>query len=230
MPSSALLAPAGVAPTQPTTRYVPPYSCLNFINFLSEYCTEQHLSPPVYETHKDGEAFTVKCFINGHDETQATDNVSSTAKREAARKVLTALKNENFEAHEIDEVMTLQHEIAYFHEKLRDKKGKTIEAFNSVQKDDGRTIFQHLTKTSAFHCVELVEDPSFHKQGELFVCSIPFNVCYRYLTQGQKQRRKMEVTGVYYQKKKAEKIAWNKLISKACALLSGLKPEPLLVN
>ena len=227
MPNSALLAPATVAPIQSTTR---PPSTLNFINSLQEYCVEQHLSPPVYEKHKSGEAFTVKCSINGHNETQATDNVGSTAKREAARKMLTALKNENFEAHEIDEVMTLQHEIAYFHEKLRDKKGKTIEAFNSVQKDDGRTIFQHLTKTSAFHCVELVEDPSFHQQGELFICSIPFNVCYRYLTQGQKQRRKMEVTGVYYQKKKAEKIAWNKLISKACALLSGLKPEPLLVN
>ena len=92
------------------------------------------------ETHF-GEHF-VKCTINGHKTTLITtvsDKIASTAKREAARKMLAILKNENYEAPEIDEVPSLEHEIAYFYERLRDKKGKKIDGFNAVQKDDGRS-------------------------------------------------------------------------------------------
>ena len=68
-----------------------------------------------------------------------SDKIASTAKREAARKMLAALKNENYEAPEIDELSSLEHEIAYFYERLRDKKGKKINGFNAVPKDDGRS-------------------------------------------------------------------------------------------
>ena len=92
------------------------------------------------ETHF-GEHF-VKCTINGHKTTLITtvsDKIASTAKREAARKMLAALKKENYEAPEIDELSSLEHEIAYFYERLRNKKGNKIDGFNAVQKDDGRS-------------------------------------------------------------------------------------------
>ena len=112
----------------------------NLIGALQEYCVANNLEYPIYKEDKgDDEVWEVKCIIKDTTDTMAHSRNKDDAKRESARKMLEQLKNIKI-VNEADTIPSLEKEIQYFHEKLRDQKGKRISALiTAVDKNDGRS-------------------------------------------------------------------------------------------
>ena len=69
---------------------------------------------------------------------EAFDKVEDTAKRMAAKKMLKLLGVKTFFP-DPDEIPDITKAIEFFKSHLRNKKGKPIDAFDTMQKNDGRT-------------------------------------------------------------------------------------------
>ena len=69
---------------------------------------------------------------------EAFDKVEDTAKRMAAKKMLKLLGVKTFFP-DPDEIPDITKAIEFFKSHLRNKKGKPIDAFDTMQKNDGRS-------------------------------------------------------------------------------------------
>merc|ERR1711935_106311 len=203
----------------------------NFINQLQEYCVDNSLAMPIYPEEKGADqVWEVKCVIKDSHDTVDYNKDKHVAKREAARKMLEIVKQKEQPAPCTDEAKNLDVEIKFFHDRLLNNYDRPIEAFKSVQKNDGRSVYQHLSCSSQFHCVELVEVVKFDEKPGMFICSIKFNVCHKQQNDPTTHRRQMTIHAKHFRKKQAEKAAWNKVISIAYTTLSSMTPEPVLTN
>jgi len=202
-------------------------STKNPINELQEYVVSNKLKHPQYieDRGMDG-LFSVKCIVEAYIE-EAFDKVEDTAKRMAAKKMLKLLGVKTYYP-DPDKIPDITTAIEFFKSHLRNKKGKLIDAFDTMQRNDGRSAIQHMVQTATFSIFpdKKIPDCEIKDSHGLFEATADFKIQFKVPVNGRTQVREttlLTVISRHFQKKQAQKIAYNRIVNKAYKVLIEVK-------